>query len=162
MTDTTLEQIQPAVADTTLERVKSAIEALDLEMIKLKLMDAEEGLGWSREYLDQVEAAYKRYLFLAFKHEGQPIVPLADVDKFWHQHILDTRKYANDCQRIFGHFFHHYPYFGMLGEKDAVEFEKAKKVTRQLYEQEFGESYNFFGEDMKCLHCSGTHCLPEI
>ncbi len=44
------------------EQVIAAIEALDLDPIKLKLMDSEEGQGWSREYADRMELAYKRFL----------------------------------------------------------------------------------------------------
>ena len=32
------------------EQVVAAIQALDLDPIKFKLMDHEEGQGWSREY----------------------------------------------------------------------------------------------------------------
>jgi hypothetical protein len=40
------------------------------------------------------------------------IVPTWEIDQVWHHHILDTHKYAQDCQWLFGYFVHHYPYFG--------------------------------------------------
>ena len=98
----------------------AAIAALDLDPIKLKLMDPEEGQGWSREYVERMEVAYKRYLTLLAKFPEETIAPTKDVDKFWHAHILDTMKYAEDCERTFGYFLHHFPYFGMRGEKSAV------------------------------------------
>lgn len=122
------------------EQVVAAIQALDLDPIKLKLMDAEEGQGWSREYVDRMETAYKRFLILMVKFPEQAIAPTKDVDKFWHGHILDTMKYAEDCQNVFGYFLHHFPYFGMRGEADAANLRAAGDAMHALYEREFGEA----------------------
>src|SRR6266498_4158302 len=122
------------------EQIVGAIQALDLEPIKVKLMDTEEGQGWSREYVDQMEIAYRRFLTLSVKYPEETIAPSKDVDKFWHGHILDTMKYAEDCQNVFGYFVHHFPYFGMRGEEDAANLAKAGKTTTRLYEKEFGET----------------------
>jgi hypothetical protein len=48
---------------------------------------------------------YKVFLTLIIRHPRESIVPLGDIDAFWHQHILDTRKYASDRELIFGRFF---------------------------------------------------------
>ncbi len=122
----------------SVEQIVAAIQALDLEPIKFKLMDTEEGQGWSREYVDQMEIAYKRFLTLSVKYPEETIAPSNDVDKFWHGHILDTMKYAEDCQNVFGYFLHHFPYFGMRGEEDAANLAAAGKTTNRLYEKEFG------------------------
>ena len=117
----------------------AAIQALDLDPIKLKLMDPEEGQGWSREYADQMETAYKRYLTLLAKYPDETIAPTKDVDKFWHGHILDTIKYAEDCENVFGYFLHHFPYFGMRGEDDAAALRAASERMHEIYAREFGE-----------------------
>ncbi len=122
------------------EEIVAAIQALDLEPIKFKLMDTEEGQGWSREYVEQMAIAYKRFLTLSVKYPKETIAPSKDVDKFWHGHILDTIKYAEDCQNVFGYFVHHFPYFGMRGEEDAANLAEAGKTTNRLYEKEFGET----------------------
>ncbi len=122
------------------EEIVAAIQALDLEPIKFKLMDTEEGQGWSREYVDEMEIAYRRFLTLSVKYPEETIAPSKDVDKFWHGHILDTMKYAEDCQNVFGYFLHHFPYFGMRGEEDAANLAEAGRTTNRLYEQEFGEA----------------------
>jgi hypothetical protein len=119
--------------------VLAAIDALDLDCIKLKLMDAEEGQGWSRDYADRMELAYRRFLALMVKFPDATIAPAKDVDKFWHGHILDTIKYAEDCERTFGYFLHHFPYFGMRGEEDAKNLAAAAENMQTLYEREFGE-----------------------
>jgi len=124
------------------EQVIAAIEALDLDPIKLKLMDSEEGQGWSREYADRMELAYKRLLTLLATHPEETLAPGKDVDKFWHGHILDTLKYAEDCDKVFGCFLHHFPYFGMRGAEDAANLAEAGETTRRLYQQEFGRDYD--------------------
>src|SRR5260221_9848630 len=122
------------------EQIVAAIEALDLDPIKLKLMDHEEGQGWSREYTEKMAIAYKRFLTLLVTHPETPIAPSKDIDKFWHGHILDTMKYAEDCESIFGYFLHHFPYFGMRGEDDAANLAEAGNTTNRLYEKEFGDA----------------------
>jgi hypothetical protein len=117
----------------------SSIEALDLDPIEVKLMDEDEGYGWSRDYADLMVREYRRFLHLNILHPDRTIVCSTEVDKVWHAHILDTRKYAEDCERAFGFFFHHFPYFGMRGEEDAAELQRAFDESSALYEQEFGE-----------------------
>src|SRR5207249_9474771 len=102
--------------------------------------DPEEGQGWSREYVNQMAIEYKRFLTLSVKYSEETIAPSKDVDKFWHGHILDTMKYAEDCQNVFGHFLHHFPYFGMRGEEDAANLAEAGRTTKRLYEEEFAET----------------------
>jgi hypothetical protein len=120
------------------ERILAGIETLDLEPVKFKLMDSQEGEGWSREYADKVEVDYKRFLALVVKYPGQTIALSKETDKFWHGHILDTMKYAEDCQNVFGYFLHHFPYLGMRGSEDAAAQARAVEATASLYEQEFG------------------------
>ena len=132
--------MQAQSAGKTVEQTVAAIQALDLDPIKFKLMDPEEGQGWSREYVDQMAIEYKRFLTLSVKYPEETIAPSKDIDKFWHGHILDTMKYAEDCQNVFGYFLHHFPYFGMRGEEDAANLAEAGKTTNRLYEKEFGET----------------------
>jgi len=122
----------------TPEEMVEAIFALDLDPIKFKLMDRKEGEGWARERTERVELEYRRYLVLLARHPEATIVPSSEVDKFWHAHILDTMKYAEDCNAVFGCFLHHFPYFGMRDEEDAANLARASEQTWRLYEREFG------------------------
>src|SRR5881628_461329 len=117
---TEVRKVNTQLAARSTEQVIAAIQALDLDPIKFKLMDPEEGQGWSREYVNQMAIEYKRFLTLSVKYSEETIAPSKDVDKFWHGHILDTMKYAEDCQNVFGYFLHHFPYFGMRGKDDAA------------------------------------------
>merc|ERR1712151_930213 len=55
------------------------------------------------------------------------------VDIVWHEHIIDTKQYMIDCDRLFGRYLHHYPDFGQVGaflyEEDMLK----------AYMEEFGE-----------------------
>lgn len=140
-------------------RLMSDIEALDLTMVKLKLQDETEGEGWSRQQCDETEKEYKRFLYLKREYPEKDIVPNASIDKFWHQHILDTAQYATDCQKVFGYFLHHYPYFGMNGEQDAKNLSDAFEDTKLLYKKHFDVDYIGLAKRCKAPKCR-TQCKP--
>ncbi len=119
----------------------TAIAALDLEPIKVKLMHAESGEGWSLAQVNAVEFEYRRFLYLMKMFPREQTAPLFDVDIFWHYHILDTMKYAADCQAVFGYFLHHFPYLGLRGEDDEAAHHRVGERMRELYEATFGDSY---------------------
>ncbi len=120
----------------------NAIAALNLDQIKIKLMHVESGEGWSQEKTEAVEVEYRRFLYLMKVCPTEQIAPLVEVDIFWHYHILDTMKYAVDCEQAFGYFLHHYPYLGMDGG-EAQEAERSGGVDkmRELYESTFEVPY---------------------
>ena len=119
------------------QQMIEGIRELDLAPIKFKLMDAAEGEGWTREFVERIEVEYRRFLTLLAKYPNEPITPGKDVDRFWHAHILDTQKYVEDCERVFGRYLHHFPYFGMRGAEDAAALDAAGARTRELYAAEF-------------------------
>ena len=137
----------------------SDILQLDLKMIKLKLQDKEEGQGWTSEMCESAEVEYKRFLALKRHYPEKDIVPNGVVDRFWHQHILDTMKYAEDCQELFGYFLHHFPYFGMNGKQDAQNLTDAFEETKDLYKKHFGIDYVGFAKRCKAPKCR-TQCKP--
>jgi hypothetical protein len=118
-----------------------AIASLDLEPIKVKLMHEASGEGWSLERANAVEFEYRRFLMLMKKYPHEQTAPLVDVDTFWHYHILDTLKYAADCDAVFGHFLHHFPYIGLRGEDDEAAHIRVGLRMKTLYEETFGEEY---------------------
>jgi hypothetical protein len=113
------------------------IDRLDLEPIKFKIACKEDGYGWSNEHIERMEVAYRRFLKLLAQHPEKQLAPTRDIDAFWHAHILDTRKYAADCERIFGGFLHHYPYLGLRGDMDKLQ--GAAGTMQSLYAEAFGD-----------------------
>lgn len=153
-----MEQLIAKFSETKMH-LSTEVQMLDLSMVKAKLQDKDEGQGWNAEECDDVELEYKRFLELKRLYPDKDIVPNGSIDKFWHQHILDTAQYAEDCLRIFGYFLHHYPYFGMNGEADAKNLSNAFEETKFLYQQHFGEEYVGFAKRCKAPKCR-TQCKP--
>jgi hypothetical protein len=115
------------------------IDETDLLPIAATLQRAApDGKGWTSSKATLAIREYRRFLKLNAKYPGERIVPSQLVDEVWHTHILDTRKYAADCERIFGRFFHHFPYFGVLGDSDVRDAAFTK--TSHFYMKEFGRS----------------------
>lgn len=123
------------------DQAEKSIAELDLSMVKMKLMDRNEGEDWDIRKVNDIEIRYKRFLLLYATVSEYSIVPTPDIDTMWHYHILDTQAYAKDCDKIFGEFLHHFPYFGLRGPRDAADLEQAFNATRSLYEEMFGASY---------------------
>ncbi len=122
------------------KNVMKAIAELDLEPVKTKLMHVASGEGWSRRKVDALDVEYRRFLYLSFAFPNEETAPTVDVDTFWHYHILDTQKYAIDCENTFGYFLHHYPYVGLDTEAEAGAAARGGDRMRELYEQTFGEA----------------------
>lgn len=119
----------------------NAIAALNLDRIKMKLMHS-SGEQWSQEKADAVEVEYRRFLYLVKTHPDQDMTPLVEVDIFWHYHILDTMKYAQDCEQAFGYFVHHHQYSGIEGtQEDTAEHHDNIGAISALYEATFGQAY---------------------
>lgn len=135
------------------------IAQLDLEMVKLKMGEPKEGVGWNDEQLEDAEIEYKRYLMLCRKypHPAHSIVPNKIMDTMWHYHILDTKAYVRDSERIFGGYFHHYPYFGLRGEEDEKQLKSSFEQTKNHYENLFGEPMARGGES-DCWHDCENRC----
>ena len=136
-----------------LEQALARIEALDLDPVKFKISSKEDGFGWTSEHIDRIELAYRRFLVLLAKYPHLQIAPTRDIDAFWHAHILDTRKYAADCERIFGGFVHHYPHLGLLGDEDKAE--QAANALYALFVVEFGEEVPNNARGAAATWCAG-------
>ena len=64
--------------------------------------------SWSDEYTQAVLFEYER--FLTLRSENETLSPSDDIDKFWHQHILNTKHYYEYCMTKFSNrFVHHNP-----------------------------------------------------
>lgn len=111
-------------------------EEIDLNSVRDALIEKQR---WSLKRAEAARAEYIRFLTLLQMKPGFMLVPWPnaegqdDLDQFWHQHILDTAKYAADCRRLFGRMIHHNPHVvrGSGQETDAVE------KTQRLYARTF-------------------------
>lgn len=147
------------------DQALARLGSIHLAMIRMKLADPDEGKGWSTDELDLAEQEYRQFLALHLMYPDMAVVPCGLVDEIWHAHILDTHAYGDDCQEVFGFFLHHFPYFGMRGEKDAADLVNAYDETLACYRAAFGEPTvgAWLGDDSascKRKQCR-TQCKPQ-
>ncbi len=140
----------------------AAIAELNLDPIKVKLMHEESGEGWTRAQADAVETDYRRFLYLMKAFPNEHAAPSVQVDTFWHYHILDTMKYAADCETVFGHFLHHFPYVGLRGEEDLEAHERLGQRMAELYEATFGEAYGQHAKAFSAVPVKGAFSAVPV
>lgn len=89
--------------------IADAVDSLDFSFIRRRLMNP-LGKAWPAQRVDAAERGYRQFLYLVATQPPSPAIsPEADVDEFWHLHILDHARYEADCQRIFGGYLDHIP-----------------------------------------------------
>ncbi|WP_244222537.1 glycine-rich domain-containing protein [Cupriavidus lacunae] len=123
--------------DRIVETMWQAIDALDFSRMKAKLLHQKHA-HWTPVSLEQAESGYRQFLKLAARYPDTPAVPSEQVDAFWHAHILDTRRYAGDCEHIFGYVLHHDPYVGIDGPDDEARLLAMAAASDALSTREFG------------------------
>ena len=128
----------PKFDQTVFDSAMDQVSKWDFSLTKQKLLEPDYA-GWSVERAEKAEEDYKRYLALTKALGGFQPVPNGEIDRFWHEHILDTRRYFQDCHELFGGFLHHYPYFGMRGEQDKETWESTAELSNKLWQSTFDE-----------------------
>ncbi|MBP0016796.1 MAG: glycine-rich domain-containing protein-like [Cyanobacteria bacterium SBLK] len=118
------------------------LKATDFGPIAYKLMNPDEGKGLTLEEATRGIEEYRKFLILQYFHRDRGIVPTREMDKVWHTHILDTVKYREDCQRLFGEMLDHFPYLGLRGGSDRQLLEDTFRESQVLFEQTFGITHH--------------------
>lgn len=140
------------VADSLIPDKEIAALNLEAIMVKIKLEKKWEIPQILTNYL-----FYKQFLYLSKYNTEVSIVPTKEVDEFWHFHIQDTQKYAEDCQYFLGRMFHHFPYFGIRSQEDAQNALIAKQNTNALLAKTFGLPVWIGSEDADCMEVACSH-----
>lgn len=118
-----------------LETARQYIEALDLQYIIDAMCAASYPLPrWTLQDAKRCAQLYKNFLMLQKKHHPEPLVPTRQIDEFWHNHILYTQRYTQDCLAIFGHYLHHEP---ALPDENPGKLVNSYLKTKQYYLKEF-------------------------
>jgi hypothetical protein len=125
-------------SDPRIAEAMEKVNQIDLSSIN-KLLQYDNPAFWTDETVADTEASYRRLLVLNLLYPSETLVVNKILDDYWHQHILDTHKYHEDCQTIFGYFLHHDPYFGINGEEDRQRNREGFASTQQLWEETFDE-----------------------
>lgn len=134
-----------------IEQARSLVENLNFLDQNAKLASH---YGWEIEKIISTEKNYKYWLIL-HKVYGCSVAmaPSKILDEYWHAHILDTKKYMDDCNYVFGYYLHHYPYFGLTDKETKEDLANGFELTRRLFQYHF--SCDLLGE---ANPCKSTDC----
>ncbi len=112
---------------------------IDLQPIAYRLLHSNEE-KWNIQQTKEAISRYRMFLLLVYLYPNSQLVPNQEIDRVWHYHILDTMKYTEDCELLFGKFIHHFPYFGERGKIDKDNLQKGFEQTQVLFQEHFGKS----------------------
>ena len=123
--------------------VQDAKEALERMRTKMNWDPLRERcqrrLGWSLDYTRHILENYQCYLALKVctgDWDATILSPPIPIDAMWHEHILDTKRYAEDCIIITkNRFFHH----DADGDLNIMERWERISVTKHVYHLLFHE-----------------------
>lgn len=119
----------------SLETAKEYLQQLNLNYLIDAMCSPNYTLPrWTKEDAEKACQLYKNFLFLQKKYLPQPLVPTREIDEVWHNHILHTKRYHEDCMKIFGHYLHHLPASPNDDNKKLIEY---FLQTKQLYLETF-------------------------
>ncbi len=121
-------------------RLKNQIEFpnFDMEIIKEQMF---KELNLNEERFNTAVTQYYHFLAIKKLFPYITIHPTKDADMVWHTHILNTKKYTDDCLKFFGFYLHHTP--GLITEVSG-------KDTKNIYNLFFGKIY-----DSLLVECGG-------
>ncbi len=136
------------VSKEEMDNAMSMVDSLDFTQMNDKLVSF---YGWKEDQVFLMHDYYKKWLALHVCYPELATAPNMRLDEYWHMHILDTEKYMADCQIVFGKYLHHYPYFGLEGDKHALD--SAFEMTNKLFEHHFDHRLTGTANP-----CSSTSC----
>ena len=119
----------------SVEEAMARVASIDLSKVKRKLRNRD---GWSADDVAEGEQLYRKYLALILAYPDRRLSPSRIMDEFWHAHILDTKAYTADCERVLGRYLHHVPSDGgQMDILDAVIMRALYKETCDLFLKHF-------------------------
>jgi hypothetical protein len=124
--------------DRSVEQFLDRLNSLDFGPLAYKLMNPEDRPGLSLEQAIDAIKKYKGFLFLYNINEGKAVSPSRYIDYVWHTHILDTELYLVQTASLFGHYLHHFPFFGKRDGADEMELLAAADFTKSQALAYFG------------------------
>jgi hypothetical protein len=139
---------QQNLDEDTLRKL-SCIEHFDLGPMKSKVM---QKLSLSPEAMDELEIQTKQFIALSILEPEVVHSPPPDVDKLWHEMILNTKWYSTFCATALGQFLHHNPI------ESGGSTEITVNPTLQSYEHWFGYRPNFRIEPRISGDKKGANC----
>lgn len=97
--------------------------------------------------------AYLQFLFLMYRYPRLNLVPPRVIAAIWQAHILDTQKYQQDCQQLFGglDLAHHQACPLPLSTSEQQQLINHFATTCALLKKHFGTNIQPFDQPGTCL-----------
>jgi hypothetical protein len=135
--------------------VEQRIELIRGSLDLTKVIDkARENHRWNEAQTAEATEWYLKHLALSSMYPNKPIAAISRAgDDVWHQHVLDTRKYAADCHHVFGRFLDHVPIYGAPSAAEKAAYAETVAMYRAVFGRlpmdlaltSAGYSYGLFG-----------------
>lgn len=116
MTDSVTESMTPN--DTSLSEEEYVERGLE-NLREFDLSDVTERVhrrrGFDEEEAEELEKKFRKFSLMVLEERGpdddpdREISPADDLDEYWHEFLLDTRRYQEYCDYVFDYFVHHNP-----------------------------------------------------
>ncbi|MEM6751645.1 MAG: glycine-rich domain-containing protein-like [Cyanobacteria bacterium P01_C01_bin.38] len=146
---------------TDVQKFIGKLAHLDLQPIAYTLIHSNEE-KWNLQQTKQAISRYRMFLMLVYLYPNSQLVPNREIDRVWHYHILDTMKYAEDCEMLFGRFIHHFPYFGERGKIDRDNLLIAFDKTQVLFQEHFGTSMDIVNKPSIAADCQPIGKITQL
>lgn len=136
------------VSQESVDNALALVSSIDLSKISAKL---QSHYGVSGDDVEVMSDLYRKWLALHMCYPNAELTPNELLDEYWHAHILDTRAYSRDCEKLFGFYLHHYPYFGLEGDEQARD--AGFDLTNALFKKHFGAELVGVANPCKSTDC---------
>lgn len=139
---------------------------LDLDKVVKKTAKKND---WSKEQAQEAEMQYRGFLKAIMMENGGSFVPTYEIDEIWHNHILDTQKYGEDCHKLFGQMLHHEPSYGD-DEQENNFLKRMASKTQEFFKENFAIDLNYsskavpnndFADNMQVTCQGNCHVIPN-
>lgn len=150
----------------------SRIQRIDNEdytdvRVKAQKLLIENGINPSSNYLDAGIVGLKQYYALALLDPVNGHAVSAEIDPFWHAHMLFSEKYMSFSHDVVGGYMHHTPH-NCANKKEVKNLRNLYKYTISVLDKIFGESIDLLMWPRKvkdvhliCFHAKDCY-LPEL
>eukprot|EP00629_Pelagomonadales_sp_RCC1024_P006560 CAMPEP_0119263278 /NCGR_PEP_ID=MMETSP1329-20130426/2729_1 /TAXON_ID=114041 /ORGANISM="Genus nov. species nov., Strain RCC1024" /LENGTH=239 /DNA_ID=CAMNT_0007262979 /DNA_START=221 /DNA_END=940 /DNA_ORIENTATION=+ len=125
----------------SLNKISQSVDAIFEDGYGTVLIGRAERKGLSPANAKSAFTAYKKFLVLKAltkDYDALKLSPPLPVDTMWHLHVLDTRRYAQDCVQAFGGIIHHDP----DGDVNVAARSVRAAATKNALRTAFGDKYD--------------------
>jgi len=119
--------------------IYSSTAPVELDFERLRLLNAQpehqpvSAAGWHAACHQ-----YACFLGLKQRYPSLLLLPPAAALQLWRCHILDTRAYRRDCERLLLRFLDHLPALGLCSDADQQQLRTAQAICDELLLKHYG------------------------